>query len=90
MTRSNSFSRDDFGYNLHTIHDIRMIVDVMDNGPLGADEHILPTDYEIPDSASSVEFECESGLVIWLNPNPPKRCALALTPGLMGKGGRTG
>ena len=25
-----------------------------------------------------------------LNPNPPKRCALALTPGLMGKGGRTG
>ena len=25
-----------------------------------------------------------------LNPNPPKRCALALTPGLMGKGGGTG
>ena len=25
-----------------------------------------------------------------LSPNPPKRCALALTPGLMGKGGRTG
>ena len=23
-------------------------------------------------------------------PNPPKRCALALTQGLMGKGGRTG
>ena len=25
-----------------------------------------------------------------LNPNPPKRCTLELTPGLMGKGGRTG
>ena len=25
-----------------------------------------------------------------LSPNPPKRCTLELTPGLMGKGGRTG
>ncbi len=25
-----------------------------------------------------------------VNPNPPKRCTLELTPGLMGKGGRTG
>ena len=30
------------------------------------------------------------GKLFHVNPNPPKRCALALTPGLMGKGGRTG
>ena len=28
--------------------------------------------------------------VLRLIPNPPKRCTLELTPGLMGKGGRTG
>ena len=27
---------------------------------------------------------------LYLSPNPPKRCALALTPGLMGKGWGTG
>ena len=56
---------DNFGYNSHTIHDIRMIVDVTDNGPFKGGEDLLAMDFESPDS-ENIAIESESGLAVHL------------------------
>lgn len=66
MTTNNSCTRDNFGYNLHTLHDIRKIINALAYGPFGPDdEDMLPTDFTIPD-CESIMLRSGSDLTVWL------------------------